>query len=900
MASQNVQFLKFNHGLVSRYALARVDLEHLRYAAQRMTNWMPRVFGTMMLRPGHQYVTDTHGDLQVKTLGFVSSTLNAAIIECFSAGLRVLVNEVPVVRPAVSSTITNPNFDTDLTGWTDADEAGATSAWNAGGYMAMTGNGSNAGIRYQTVSVAGGDDNTEHALRIVVNLAPVVLRVGSTVGDDDYVSETILGKGTHSIAFTPAGNFTVQFSNRQPWKTGVTSCDIEAAGEMNLPTPWLVADFDNLRTDQSADVLYVCDGTDQQRKIERRSDRSWSITIYEPTDGPFRTINISRVTLACDHLDLVGNLTASAPLFKSGHVGALFRLISGGQHVNGTPAGDGQFTDPIEVTGVGDSRKFTIDISGTFASTIHLQRSLGALGAWVDVQTFAVGTHVFNDTLDNQIAYYRVGFSTGDYVSGAAVVDLVFGGGSTVGVCRVVTVDSPTSAAVIIYKPFGSTDATSLWYEGSWSGARGFPSSVCLFEGRLWWLGGDKVFGSISDAYESFDDTMVGDAGPIQRSIGQGPVDTINWALALQRLVMGTDGTEISARSSSIDDPLTPTNFNLKYPTNLGSARIAAVRIDNTGIFVQRGARRVYQLAIGATNYITVDYSAADLTAIVPDLGSPGIAQIAIQRQPDTRLHVRRTDGTAFVLIFDGLEQVKCWIELTLSGTLEDICILPGAPEDAVYYIMNRTINGATVRYYEKWALETDCIGGALNKQADSFLTYSGTPTNVLTAPHLKGEQVIVWGDGKDLSPGSGADQKLYTVNPSNGHIVLDSDVTVSNAVYGLPYDAEFQGVKLAYAAQMGSALAQRKRVVDIALILADTHFQGIQYGPALNDSHLDDLPLVENGAVTDDDTIWPGYDSDSFTFNGTWDTDSRICLRATAPRPCKVMGVVINLDTKG
>lgn len=898
---ENVQFLTFNHGLISRYALARVDLEHLRYAAEKMSNWMPRVFGSMMLRPGMGYVTTTHSNLLVKTIPFVRSTPETAIVEVRDNFIRVLVNEQAVVRPSVSSAITNPSFDTDLSGWTDADEAGGLSAWNAGGFMALTGNGFNAGIRYQTVTVSGGNINTEHALRIQINIAPVVLRVGSTVGGDEYVKETTLGKGDHSIAFTPTGNFTVQFSNRQPYKVEVKQCEIEAAGEMAIPAPWSSDEFPNLRWDQSADVLYVCDGANQQRKIERRSDRSWSVVRYEPQDGPFRAINISRITLQPDNLSSIGILNASAPLFKGGHVGALFRLISAGQHVSGAPAGENQFTDPIEVTGVGDSRKFTIDVWGTWSGDLYLQRSLGAVGAWVNVQTFSGGTHVFNDKLDNQIAYYRLGFP-GAYSSGVANVDLVFGGGSTIGTCRVLAVDSPTRAEVVIYQAFGSLDATPLWYEGAWSDERGWPSSVSLFQGRLWWLGGDKFFGSESDAYESFDDQTVGDAGPIQRSIGQGPIDTINWAVPLQRLVAGTTGTEITARSSSIDEPLTPTNFNLTYPTNLGSARIAAARIDSSAVFVQRSAQRIYRLALdtSSTSYVSFDYAAADLTALVPELGLPGIAQIVLQRQPDTRLHVRRTDGTVFVLVFDALENVKCWINLTLSGVCEDICVLPGEPEDAVYYIMNRTINGTTVRYYEKWALESECVGDTLNKQADSFKVYSGSATNVLTGfQHLRGQQVVVWGDGKDLSPGFGAAQKLYTVTNA-GNVTLDAGVNISSAVVGLPYDAEFKGVKLAYAAQMGSALTQRKRVSDIALILADTHYQGLEYGPALNDLHLDPLPLVENGDVTDPDTVWPNYDNDSFSFDGAWDTDSRVCLRAMAPRPCRVMAIVVGLDTKG
>lgn len=898
MAVQNVQFLKFNHGLISRYALARVDLEHLRYGAAAMTNWMPRVFGTMMLRPGMEYKHNTRSNGQVKTIPFLRSSTDASIIECFDSGVRFIVNEAAIVRPTVTSTITNPGFDTDLSGWTSADEAGATSSWIHGDLL-LHGAGFNAAIRYQTVTVAGANINVEHGLRIHVLRGPAVLRVGSTVGGDEYIRETILGSGYHSLALTPTGNFTIQFSNRFDRGVFVDSCDIEAAGQVTLPTPWDVDAFPNLRWDQSADVVYVGDGTSQQQKIEHRSDRSWSIVKYEPDDGPFRSINISRVTLTPSLLTGLGTLTASSKFFRDGHVGALFRLIGGGQFVRGFPGGDEQFTDPIEVTGVGDSRKFTIDISGTWASTLHLQRSLGAPGAWVNVQTYTNGSSVFDDKLDNQIAYYRVGFASGDYASGSATVKLVFGGGSITGICRVTDVLSDTVANMTVIRAFGALDATDLWYEGAWSEYRGFPSEPRLHEGRLWWLGGDKYFGSVSDGYESYDDSpelTAGGAGAIIRSVGQGPVATINWSVSASQLLAGTSVTELLARSTSIDEPMTPTNFNIKYPTNQGSARIAACKIDDAAVFVQRGLLRIYQMT-RSTDFAS-QYGLSDLTALVPELALPGIAQIVVQRQPDTRLHVRRTDGTAFMLVFDALENVKCWIDLELSGVLEDICILPGAPEDSVYYIIRRVINSTTYRYYEKWAMESECVGGTLNKQADSFLLYQGAATHTISVPHLLGEEVVVWADGKDYSPGSGADQKTYTVDPDTGLIRLDDGVTVSNAVVGLPYTAQFKGVKLAYAAQGGSALGRRKRVVDLSLVLADTHYQGLRYGPNFTD--MDNLPLVENGAVIDADTVHGSYDNDSFTFNGDWLEDSRVCLEAQAPRPVKVMAMVVGLDTKG
>src|SRR3546814_1205797 len=102
--------------------------------------------------------------------------------------------------------------------------------------------------------------------------------------------------------------------------------------------------------------------------------------------------------------------------------------------------------------------------------------------------------------------------------------------------------------------------SSDLWSESTWSEHRGWPTAVEFYEGRLWWTGRDKIIGSVSDAFESFDDEIEGDSGPINRSLGSGPIDFINWLIGADRLLIGTESAEIAARSSSFDEPLTPTN----------------------------------------------------------------------------------------------------------------------------------------------------------------------------------------------------------------------------------------------------------------------------------------------------------------------------------------------------
>ncbi|MEN9903115.1 MAG: hypothetical protein RL651_1779, partial [Pseudomonadota bacterium] len=536
MGKQNVSLLAFNRGIVSPLALARVDIERLALSAETQTNWMPRTLGSMMLRPGMQYLTSTKSNNKAVPIPFIFATDDTAIIEVSDSVARVFVDDELITRVSVSTAVTNGTFPLGIGSWTDEDESGATSSWTLGGYMQLLGSGFNAAIRSQQVTVAGGDQNVEHALRVAIERGPVTLKVGTTSGDDSYISETVLKTGTHSLTFTPTGDFYIHLSHSGNYAALVDSVAIEAAGALELPCPWAEADLPNLRWDQSADVVFLACKSYQQRMFQRRSVNSWSIVEYEPNDGPFFTYNQTATRLTPSAINGDITVTASRSFFRDGHDGALFRIDSVGQQVQADLTADDQFTDEIRVTGIGDSRGFLVGITGTWTATITLQRSVAEPGAWVDVTTYtASGGAVYDDALDNQIVYYRIGIKAGDYTSGTADVSLVFYGGSRTGIFRITAVASTTSVSARVIVPLGGTDSSSAWAEGMWSDQSGWPSSAALYEGRMWWAGKDRVWGSVSDEYESFDDEVDGDSGPIIRTIGAGPVDTINWLLPLQR-----------------------------------------------------------------------------------------------------------------------------------------------------------------------------------------------------------------------------------------------------------------------------------------------------------------------------------------------------------------------------
>jgi hypothetical protein len=894
--------------------LPRVDLERMRLAAEAQTNLLPLTSGPAFMRPGLQYLSTTDSNHICRVKEFIFGATDAALMEFTDQLMRVRVNDTLVTRPTVTAAVTSGDFSAS-TGWALTATAGATSTVS-GGYLNLTAlaRGSKASAT-QTVTV--NQIGTEHALRIVVERGPVTLRVGSTAGGDEYINETVLRTGTHSLAFTPTGaSFYLEFFSKDANLKRIDSCQVEAAGVMTLPTQWLEADLFKMRTAQSADVVFVaCDGYRPQR-IERRSTRSWSVVRYQPANGPFTLGATRAVKLTPSVTEGNGTLTASSALFNSDHVGALFSLTHEGFNVTSQIAAEGEFTDSFKVTGVNNAsandRNWFYSISGTWSGTIRWQRSFDgadtgfkdfrrATGDTATDRTANVGSTQNNDDDSNAIIWYKIGFKPGEYTSGSATLTVNYDGSGGTGICRVTGYASPTQVDIEILTPFHGTKATEDWREGEWSANQIWPSAVTFAEGRLWWSGSDRLWGSVSDGFEDFDDTTEGDSGPISRSIATGGVNDTQWLLALQRLLVGTEGAVSTVKSSSFDEPLTPTNLSIKDSSSTGASSVDPARVDTRGVFVDRSGRALFELSFDGQSS---DYNATQMSKLATDLFSAGIKTLSVQRRPDTRIWIINNDGSCVCVVYEPLEEVLAFIPIETDGTLESVAVLPADDQDRVYFVVNRTINGSTVRYVEKMALDSEVKPTTLCKVMDAFASGTNSPasTTIHVGTHLQGESVVVWADGAPLvtlGTNGYTTPNTYTVDGS-GNITVGAAVT--NWVAGIPYTARYKSAKLAYGAAGGTAMLQMKKVNEVGLIMTDFVRAGVRYGSQFDNA---ERPLFPPPARKDFTTapsivLSDVNDEEAWMFPGEWNSDSRVCVECASPNTMMLISLVIGITTNG
>ena len=456
-----------------------------------------------------------------------------------------------------------------------------------------------------------------------------------------------------------------------------------------------------------------------------------------------------------------------------------------------------------------------------------------------------------------------------------------------------------TSSTVVTVDVKGTkslpTVANSDWRLGAWSAETGYPCAVTFFEQRLWFAGSSHqpqtLWGSQSADFEnmapddSADTVEADDALDITISADQ--VNGARWLSQVGQLLCGTVGGEWQIRSTTRDDPITPTNIQARRQSTHGSSTVRPLPIGNVVLFMQRQGRKLLELAF---SFEADGFRAPDLTILADHVTRSGVVDIAYQQEPDSSVLCVRADGECACLTYKREQDVVGWARLVPGGTFgtgaarfETVAVIPGSGRDEAWFVVKRTIGGATKRYVE--FIEAGFETG--DTQADAFyvdsgLGYSGTATTTITGlAHLEGETVSVLADG--------------AVHParivSGGQITLQAAATKVQA--GLKYIHTMESLRLEAGAAIGTATGQTKRVSGVTLVLLDS--MNARVGPAT--STLDTVPFRSVGDQMD--TAVPLFTGEKFIeFDGDYTTDARIVIRGDDPTPFTCLAMAPRLKT--
>ena len=847
---------QFNRGEIDSAAFARQDVERIRRSAKTISNAFPQSLGALFRRQGIEDI----GAMSVsgaRLHEFIYSLDETALLEFGDEELKIwLSGDTVLTRSTVTTSVTNGDFASGITSWTNASGSGSV-ATGSGGKAILTGADTTDAVIWQTLTTETG---VENALRVVVEEGPVRLKLGTSGAQSDDIVNTLLQPGTYSLAFTPDANVTITLVNSNTYRTLIDSIEIEASGDVVLPTSVPVESVDELQIQANAGKLF-CFWSGTPFVIERRGERSWGVREFRYTGGPFDIINLDEgLTLSASALSGNTTLAASKAHFKDPEsVGTLRKLVSSGQDVSASVAAEDNGTDSIRVTGTGDSRRFNYTILGSWSATVTLQRSVDD-ATWTDVDSWTANRiSNYKDSDDGAIYYYRLHVKSGDYTSGTVVLTMSYDGGAIEGICRIVSVNSSTSANVQVLQNFGSTEATKDWYQTQWGDGAGYPNACAFYESRLVVAGNDGTWGSVTDSFESFDRSLSGASASIFKTIGFGPVSSVSWLATASRMGIGVATDIIPLRSSSFGEALTQDNANLRPGPGIGAKDIRPVRLFDSLFFVHMSGRKVYRANYdGATDGFIVQ----DMMTYHPDCCSAGIVEMAVSSEPEPRKWVVLEDGTMMVRLFDQAEDVSAWSQLSIDGAdIKRVATLPAASEDRVFFVVD--INGS----------ERLCRLGLMSEKktrpVDLYKAYSGAQTTLTGLSHLDGEDIEVWD----------ANGKIGDYTVSSGSVTLGE--SVDDPVAGLPITALYESGRIIRYSEKPS-YAERKRIKRASIHMADFWHPGITVGRST--SKLQALPSYSNGAPITTSAFVEELDVPIEAFNGEYSTNSQIVIQMTGP----------------
>lgn len=541
-----------------------------------------------------------------------------------------------------------------------------------------------------------------------------------------------------------------------------------------LATPYADTEVFNLKFTQSADTMFITHGNHLPQMLTRTADNAWTITPFTAKYGPFMTPNSSTTTITPTGTLTVGGtatLTASASIFQAGHVGSLWRIA----HEMSGPEAQGSFTTATSSVVIQTNTEWTLTTHGTWQGTLKLSISYDAGVTWQVIRSYTSHSDtniVDSDTIDvNNIVLGNVPqlrLDMSGTVTGTCNYDLVGFPYEVYGIVKITGYTSGTVVTGTVQSQIGNTTATPLWAEGSWSAVRGYPSVCVFFQNRLLFAATSAEPNTIWDSQPS-DYTNFAKSFPSQDSdsltapLVSEQVNAIHSLSAMRDTLAFTDSCEWLYTTGSSGAAITPTNQMYQPQTYWGSNTLDPINVGLRTLFVQRMGASVrdtwYQWSFGI-------YSGDDLTLLSRHLfENHEIVSWAYQQTPHSIVWVVRDDGVLLSFTYQKDQEMWAWSRHETDGYFESVAVIPSPTTNRYepWFVVNRTINGQTVRFIERLSVRMASTDPAAQNFLDCSSYYNGSPMAITAISNSNPCQITCPGHGYANGQLIGIDSVVWT-----------------------------------------------------------------------------------------------------------------------------------------
>lgn len=311
-----------------------------------------------------------------------------------------------------------------------------------------------------------------------------------------------------------------------------------------------------------------------------------------------------------------------------------------------------------------------------------------------------------------------------------------------------------------------------------------YPSAVCYYQQRKCFAGTlnapNNVWMSNSGTESMFSyslPSLATDAVVFRVAATQ--ADVIQHLIPMLQLIMLTSESEFALAPAGTSS-VTPSSIDVNPQSYIGASNVQPTVINTTMLYAAARGGHVRELGYAWTvnGYMTNDLSlrAAHL------FDGLTIVDQAYSKSPYPMVWFVSSNGKLLGLTYIPEEQIGAWHQHDTQGTFESVACVSEGAEDVLYAVVNRTVNGATVRYVERMASRFFAsLTDAFLVDAGITQTFGAAVTTVSGLTWLEGCTVSVLADGGVQT------QKVVT----GGAITLDH--SAETVAVGLPYVSDLQ-----------------------------------------------------------------------------------------------------------
>lgn len=481
-----------------------------------------------------------------------------------------------------------------------------------------------------------------------------------------------------------------------------------AGQPVDVVTPWAVGDIDLLKYTQSADVLTVCHPNYPPLEIQRHAHDDWRTAEVVTKGGPFNTINIDEsITIYASGATGDVTLTASASIFKPQHVGKLFYA----EQKNNDSVPKWETSKPV---GINEPCRYSYN----YYRCVDTGQE-GKTGT-------VAPTHTDGSEWDGWGYAAEAGVKWKYIHSGSGImrINSVSGDGLT---AQVTVITETDGAQELPANMIGDGNATYKWAHSAWNSEDGYPGTVVYFQQRLIFAGSrsqpQTVWTSRSGDYKDFgtsNPTVDDDA--ITYTYAGRQLNQIRHLIDVGSLVALTSGGEYRVNGDQ-QGTLTPSAFQFASQGQNGASHVQPIAISNVALFIQQKGGAVRDLAY---SFDVDGFQGSDLTILANHMfNGHQIIDWTFAITPMSVVWCVRDDGALLGLTYMRDQQVIAWHPHPSAGRYEAVCSIGEDTEDALYCVVNRTINGQQRRYIER--MQTRLYAGIEDSFfVDCGLTYDG------------------------------------------------------------------------------------------------------------------------------------------------------------------------------